>query len=159
MDAWRSRSHPHRILNLTQEISKALWVYIPGGSQGGVHSKYRQSQKRKQYEGKMMAITKIIGKAVRDHFRGGNFRQPINQNEITCTKMAKLLNENSLCDFFFFKRRKGSVKTFPKIKLVSNKKKKYSDSQYTYFWEGMCNPENKGNFIFKNLKNSFFYKE
>lgn len=41
-----------------------------------------------------MAITKIIGKAVRDHFRGRNFRQPINQNEITCTKKAKTLNKN-----------------------------------------------------------------
>lgn len=124
MDAWRSRSHPHRILNLTQEISKALWVYIPGGSQGGVHSKYRQSQKRKQYEGKMMAITKIIGKAVRDHFRGGNFRQPINQNEIACTKMAKMLNKNSLCDFFFFKMEKGVSENLSKNKPCLQQEKK-----------------------------------
>lgn len=36
-----------------------------------------------------MAIKEVIGKAVRDDFRGGNFREAIKQNEINCTKMTK----------------------------------------------------------------------
>lgn len=36
-----------------------------------------------------MSITKVIGKAVRDGIRGGNFRQAIKKNEITSTKMTK----------------------------------------------------------------------
>lgn len=36
-----------------------------------------------------MAIKEVIGKAVRDDFRGGIFREAIKQNEINCAKMTK----------------------------------------------------------------------
>lgn len=36
-----------------------------------------------------MAIQEVIGKAVRDDFRGGNFREAIKQKEVSCAKMTK----------------------------------------------------------------------